>query len=321
MSWKKGKKSVLTSPKLTVEVYQGDLTLENTAAIVSTSNRRLKHEIGVAFALALAAGPELQAESDEWVSANGWLEVSEVAVTGAGQLAGRGVSNILHTVSPCFEDDAAGDETLAEQQLRVVYANCLHNAKALSLASIAFPGLSTGMLRVPAKVSAKAAIGALLEAAQADELGDINLVRFVDLAESTVKAFARELFDNRSMLPRHEWSIEEKEDNLPTLAAISSSTQKGLSLRATRSSTKNKNDENRNDLTEGDVSDEEGEEYAEEGEEVEEGEIEEGEEVKEKELDEYLNTAVNDSSNNRSFIFLFGHLKESKCCFVYRARR
>jgi O-acetyl-ADP-ribose deacetylase (regulator of RNase III) len=63
MSWKTGKKSVLASPKLTVEVYQGDLTQEDTAVIVNSSNRRLKHQAGVSLALVQAAGPALQVQS------------------------------------------------------------------------------------------------------------------------------------------------------------------------------------------------------------------------------------------------------------------
>lgn len=87
----------------------------------------------------------LQVESEKWLKENGPLEVGDVAVTGAGRLEKGGVSSIFHTVSPNFKEDCTGDETLAEERLRITYASCLQKAKELQYPSVTFPGLGTGL--------------------------------------------------------------------------------------------------------------------------------------------------------------------------------
>jgi len=125
-----------------VVLVQGDLTEEEADALVNAANSYLQHGGGVAGALVRKGGPQIQAESDEWVRRHGPVPTGGVAITGAGRLRARA---ILHTVGPVWSGGTRGEE----QQLAEAIRNTLEAARAQGYERIAMPAISTGIFGFP----------------------------------------------------------------------------------------------------------------------------------------------------------------------------
>jgi putative ATPase len=134
------------------EVVLGDLLKQPVDAIVNAANGRLAHGGGVAGAIARAAGPDLQRESDALVRVQGPVPVGGAAVTGAGRLPFRAV---IHAVGPQLGD---GDE---EEKLASAIDAALSCAGARGFLSLAFPAVSSGIFAVPLDVCARGYVRAV----------------------------------------------------------------------------------------------------------------------------------------------------------------
>ena len=134
------------------EVVLGDLLKEPVDAIVNAANGHLAHGGGVAGAIARAAGPELQRESDALVRSRGRVPVGGAAVTGAGRLPFRAV---IHAVGP---QQGEGDE---EAKLVRAIDSALARAGEAGFSSVAFPAVSSGIFAVPIDVCARAYVRAV----------------------------------------------------------------------------------------------------------------------------------------------------------------
>ncbi len=89
------------SPGHVIQIRQGDITDEDTDAIVNAANSHLAHGGGVAAAIARKAGPVLEAESRNWIDEHGPVPVGQVAITSGGHLACR---KVIHAVGPVWQD-------------------------------------------------------------------------------------------------------------------------------------------------------------------------------------------------------------------------
>lgn len=127
-------------PQATMELVQGDITTEETDAIVNAAGPRLSHGGGVAAAIARKAGPALVAESHTWVEEHGPVGHERPAYTTAGDLPCKVV---IHAVGPVWGD---GDE---DQKLRTTVAGALGRAGELQLESVSLPAISTGIYGFP----------------------------------------------------------------------------------------------------------------------------------------------------------------------------
>src|SRR5262245_45744041 len=96
-----------TPSGLLIQVRQGDLTAEDTVAIVNPANEWLLHGGGVAGAILRRGGDSIQDESDRWTDAHGPVSTGQVAVTGAGALPCR---RIIHAVGPVWDGGGRGEE-------------------------------------------------------------------------------------------------------------------------------------------------------------------------------------------------------------------
>jgi O-acetyl-ADP-ribose deacetylase (regulator of RNase III) len=134
------------------EAVKGDLLKQPVEAIVNAANSHLAHGGGVAFAIARAAGPDLQSESDALVRAKGPVPVGDAAVTGAGRLPFRAV---IHAVGP---QQGEGDE---EEKLARAIASALARADERGFTSLAFPAVSSGIFGVPLDACARAYVRAV----------------------------------------------------------------------------------------------------------------------------------------------------------------
>ena len=125
-----------------VLVVVGDLTQQPVDAIVNAANRELQHGGGVAAAIARAAGPGLQQESDAWVAEHGALKRGQAAVTSAGALHAR---HVVHTAGPIH--DPTSDDN--EPALRAAVCGALDAAADVGARSLAFPAISAGIYGYP----------------------------------------------------------------------------------------------------------------------------------------------------------------------------
>lgn len=125
----------------TIRVVEGDLTQQDVDAVVNAANEWLHHGGGVAAAIANAAGPILQEESDSYVEACGPISIGTSVVTSAGDMPARWV---VHTVGPRYRE---GNDNEAE--LRAAVSSALDSGALQGARSMAFPAISAGIFGYP----------------------------------------------------------------------------------------------------------------------------------------------------------------------------
>jgi len=91
-----GKKSVLkykhiTKDGVVIVCMLGDLTTEDTEAIVNAANSYLQHASGLAGAIIKKGGDIIQKESDDYIDKNGPVDEGMVVVTTAGALPSKSI--------------------------------------------------------------------------------------------------------------------------------------------------------------------------------------------------------------------------------------
>lgn len=166
----------------TLQIAQGDITLEEVDAIVNTANEHLAHGGGVAWAIVKRGGDAIQDESDAWIQKHGLVPHSRPAWTSGGALPARFV---IHAVGPVWGD---GDE---DQKLSDAVTGSLRVADELKCASIAFPAISTGIFGFPKERAAKVIFSAVKNYFAGNASG-LKLVKLVLWDDETVKAFTGE---------------------------------------------------------------------------------------------------------------------------------
>ena len=167
-----------------IEAVLGDITQQPVDAIVNAANRSLLGGAGVDGAIHAAAGPSLLAECRELrrTTLPDGLPVGAAVTTGAGDLAARWV---IHTVGP----NARAGET-DPGLLASCFASSLVEAVRVDARSIAFPAVSAGLYAWPADDVARIAVTTVREA---DEIEQLDLVRFVLFTEGLHRAFLHAL--------------------------------------------------------------------------------------------------------------------------------
>jgi O-acetyl-ADP-ribose deacetylase len=135
-----------------IDVVQGDITLEETDAIVTAANESLMGGGGVDGAIHRAAGRRLA----EAGAAIGPCEPGDAVATPAFDLDPP-VKHVIHTVGPVWE---GGDYSEAEV-LASCYRRCLQVADELGARSVAFPAIATGVYGFPAEEAARIAVATL----------------------------------------------------------------------------------------------------------------------------------------------------------------
>jgi O-acetyl-ADP-ribose deacetylase len=179
--------SALLPSGQTLELAQGDLTLENVDAIVNAANRHLAHGGGVAGAIMRRGGREIQEESDAWVRTHGPVDHASPAVTGGGHLACR---YVIHAVGPVWGE---GDE---DAKLAAAVRGSLDAAETLKLSSIAFPAISTGIFGFPLQRAAGIILTEVRVWAGDHSFSSLRLVRLTLFDEKTLEAFRTLLQEN-----------------------------------------------------------------------------------------------------------------------------
>ncbi len=171
----------------TLELVTGDITQQDTDAIVNAANSRLAGGGGVDGAIHRAGGPSIMAETRQQYPQG--CPTGEAVITGAGNLPAR---YVIHTVGPIWAGGQQGEVEL----LASAYRRSLEVALAHNCQSVAFPSLSTGAYGYPMDQAARTALRTVLDFLRAHQ--QPTLVRFVLFDAAAHAAFAAALEDVQS---------------------------------------------------------------------------------------------------------------------------
>ena len=141
--------SASTSPRL--QLVQGDITRQPVSAIVNAANSSLLGGGGVDGAIHRAGGPAILEECRQIRARQGGCKTGEAVITTGGRLP---AARVIHTVGPVWNGGHKGEPEL----LASCYRNSLRLAQENQLASVAFPGISTGIYGYPKAEAAAIAV-------------------------------------------------------------------------------------------------------------------------------------------------------------------
>ncbi|MFE5664439.1 O-acetyl-ADP-ribose deacetylase [Streptomyces niveus] len=135
-----------------IEVVRGDITRQDTDAIVNAANESLRGGGGVDGAIHWAAGPRL-AEAGAAIAP---CARGDAKATPAFDLPAP-IRHVIHTVGPVWK----GGDRDEPAVLASCYRRCLEVADELGARSVAFPAISTGIFGFPPARAATIAVTTL----------------------------------------------------------------------------------------------------------------------------------------------------------------
>jgi len=164
----------------TLELVQGDITQQETEAIVNAANPSLLGGGGVDGAIHRAAGPELLEECRKL----GGCETGDAKITKGYRLKAK---YVIHAVGPIYRKEG----NRAPGLLASAYRRSLEVALENGIRSVAFPSISTGAYGYPLEEAAPIALKTVIEFLKAHP--EIELVRFVLDVPRTYAAYEKAL--------------------------------------------------------------------------------------------------------------------------------
>ncbi len=167
----------------TLSLVRGDITEEDSDAIVNAANSRLAGGGGVDGAIHRAGGPRIMEECRKF----GGCPTGQAVITTGGSLKTK---YIIHTVGPIYRDGKSGEPEL----LASAYRNSLKLAVEKGIRSISLPSISTGAYGYPVKEAAEIAIKTVIDFFKAHDTP--SLVRFVLYSDRDLKIYEDVLRDH-----------------------------------------------------------------------------------------------------------------------------
>ncbi len=168
-----------------LELDEGDITKEETEAIVNAANSGLRGGGGVDGAIHRAGGPQIMEECRKI----GGCPTGNAVITSGGRLKAK---YVIHAVGPVYHGGKKGEAEL----LAGAYENSLRRASENGVRSVSFPSLSTGAYGYPLDEAAPVALKTIVEYLKVHK--DIELVRLVLFGPEAYKAYESAL---RSIVP------------------------------------------------------------------------------------------------------------------------
>jgi O-acetyl-ADP-ribose deacetylase (regulator of RNase III) len=161
-----------------MRVWQGNIVTLDVDAIVNAANSSLLGGGGVDGAIHRAAGPALLDECRRL----GGCKTGDAKITKGHRLKAR---HVIHTVGPVWRGGEHGEPEL----LARCYRRSLELAVEHSIATIAFPAISTGAFGYPLELAAEVAVRTAAEFLATHELPrELVLCTFDEEATAVMKA-------------------------------------------------------------------------------------------------------------------------------------
>jgi O-acetyl-ADP-ribose deacetylase len=168
-----------------LRLVQGDITAQDTDAIVNAANSSLLGGGGVDGAIHRRGGPAILEECRALRATRypQGLPTGEAVVTTAGALPAR---RVIHTVGPIWYGGTQGEAQL----LANAYRNSLAQARLENLRTVAFPSVSTGAYGYPAQSAALVALRTVQDeiSAHPDAFAEVRFVLFSSADLQTYRA-------------------------------------------------------------------------------------------------------------------------------------
>jgi O-acetyl-ADP-ribose deacetylase len=165
----------------TLTLFRGDITEQDTEAIVNAANSSLLGGGGVDGAIHRAGGPRILEECRKIREMKGECPPGESVITGGGNLKARFV---IHTVGPVWHGGEQGEDEL----LGSAYRNSLLLAAGHRIRTIAFPSISTGAYGFPIDRASKIAFNTVSSFLKNDS--PLEEVRFVVYSQEDYEVYA-----------------------------------------------------------------------------------------------------------------------------------
>jgi O-acetyl-ADP-ribose deacetylase (regulator of RNase III) len=166
----------------TLELLKGDITAQDTAALVNAANSRLAGGGGVDGAIHRRGGAEIMQETDRRYPEG--CPTGSAVISEAGRLPAE---YVIHAVGPVWQGGDQGEP----EMLASAHRRSLELAVENGCGGIAFPALSTGAYGYPLEKAARVALQTVIDFL--NERGRPDLVRFVLFDEPAYEAFAAAL--------------------------------------------------------------------------------------------------------------------------------
>jgi O-acetyl-ADP-ribose deacetylase (regulator of RNase III) len=163
-----------------IELVQGDITVQDTDAIVNAANSGLRGGAGVDGAIHRAGGPEIMKECREL----GGCPTGSACITTAGRLKAK---YVIHAVGPVWSGGSHGEHSL----LAGAYSRSMELAREYRLSSIAFPSISTGAYRFPVNEAAPIALATVREHLEGETT--VEKAVFVLFSEEVLRSYGEAL--------------------------------------------------------------------------------------------------------------------------------
>jgi O-acetyl-ADP-ribose deacetylase (regulator of RNase III) len=163
-----------------ISLKEGDITKEDTDAIVNAANSSLAGGGGVDGAIHRAGGPPIMEECRKI----GECPTGKAVITTGGNLKAK---YVIHTVGPIYSGGRRDEAIL----LKSAYKESLKLASSKGLKSISFPSISTGAYGYPLKDAANIALKTVVDYLKTNS--DLNLVRFVLFGQQAYDEYKRAL--------------------------------------------------------------------------------------------------------------------------------
>ncbi len=163
-----------------LELVKGDITQQDTEAIVNAANEQLIPGGGVDGAIHRAGGPSIAEEARRY----GRCPTGKAVITGAGNLKAK---YVIHAVGPRYRGGKSGEEELLASAYRSSLQICLEKG----IKSVAFPSLSTGAYGYPLSEAARIALKTIISFLREHQTP--SLVRMVLFGEEAYAAFEEAL--------------------------------------------------------------------------------------------------------------------------------
>jgi len=183
-----------------LELAEGDITKQDTEAIVNAANPSLLGGGGVDGAIHRAAGPELLEECRTL----GGCKTGDAKITRGYRLKAK---HVIHTVGPVYYRD--GER--APELLASAYRRSLEVASENNVCSISLPSISTGAYGYPMDEAAPIALQTVITYLESNT--DIELVRFVLFGQRAYQVY-EEAF--KEIMTQRGGRSRERSPSVPT---------------------------------------------------------------------------------------------------------